>query len=263
MERFVDTHAHIYGEEYAVDVEEVIMRARNAGAEKIFLPATNLTTVEEALSVCQRFPEICYPMLGLHPEDLPSDVDAELSLMETRLQTVHPFIAVGEVGLDLYWDKSRQKEQEEVLRTQMEWALKFDKPLMIHCRDAWDELLTVFADYDKSTFRGVFHCFTGTAEEAKRLLEYPNFKLGIGGVVTFKKSTLPEALQHVPIDRIVLETDCPYLAPVPHRGKRNESAFLKHVLEKVSQVYDKPCEQVSCIINNSIRDLFGVQFFEM
>lgn len=260
----IDTHSHIYVEEFDDDRDEAIMRAKENGVGHLFLPCIDESSLSRMDELCAKYPGYCSQMIGLHPTELGDDWKATLYNMY-QLLSANPdkYIAVGEVGLDLYWDKSRQKEQEEVLRTQMEWALKFDKPLMIHCRDAWDELLTVFADYDKSTFRGVFHCFTGTPEEAKRLLEYPNFKLGIGGVVTFKKSTLPEALQHVPIDRIVLETDCPYLAPVPHRGKRNESAFLKHVLEKVSQVYDKPCEYVSCIINNSIRDLFGVQFFEM
>ena len=257
MERFVDTHAHIYGEEYAVDVEEVIMRARNAGAEKIFLPATNLTTVEEALSVCQRFPEICYPMLGLHPEDLPSDVDAELSLMETRLQTVHPFIAVGEVGLDYYWDRSLYDEQQEAFERQIEWAARYDLPLMIHSRSAHKELVNIMERHRSQELRGVFHCFGGTLEEAQELLSFPGFALGIGGVLTYKKSPLPEVLQSVPLSRIVIETDSPYLAPVPHRGQRNESSYAIDVLKKLSYIYKVSEEEVSERTNLNVMSIFS------
>lgn len=257
MERFVDTHAHIYGEEYAVDVEEVIMRARNAGAEKIFLPATNLTTVEEALSVCQRFPEICYPMLGLHPEDLPSDIDAELSLMETRLQTVHPFIAVGEVGLDYYWDATRAEEQRHAFQIQIGWSLRYALPLMIHARAAHEDLIACLEPFGKDKLSGVFHCFSGTADEARQLLDFPHFALGIGGIVTFKKSALPDVLREVvPLQRIVLETDAPYMAPVPHRGQRNESAYVVYIAARLAEIYETTPEEVFRTTSVTARRLF-------
>ena len=256
MERFVDTHAHIYGEEYAVDVEEVIMRARNAGAEKIFLPATNLTTVEEALSVCQRFPEICYPMLGLHPEDLPSDVDAELSLMETRLQTVHPFIAVGEVGLDYYWDASHKEEQKLLFRQQLQLALELDKPVIIHDREAHGDCFEIVRDYPG--LRGVFHCYSGSAEMAKELLKN-GWYLGFDGPVTYKnaRKTL-EVLAICPPERILIETDSPYLSPVPHRGKRNDSRNLRYIVQTIAENLRLEPETVAEITLENGKRLFGI-----
>ena len=250
----IDTHSHLYGEEFDADREDVVARARAAGVERIFLPNINAASVGPMLDMCQRYAGLCYPMLGLHPEDIQDDWQQVLADMEQRLrQPGHPFIGIGEVGLDYYWDRSRYDEQQEVFRIQVGWALKYDLPLMIHTRSAHRELVDTLKDAIANAKsanghpRGVFHCFGGTAEEATELLSFDHFMLGIGGVVTFKKSTLPDVLREtVPLERIVLETDAPYLAPVPHRGKRNESAYVIHVAEKLAEIYevsrDKVCE---------------------
>ena len=262
----IDTHSHLYDEAFEADVDDVLQRSRDAGVEKIFLPNINGRTVEPMLALARRHPGYLYPMLGLHPEDIADDWRDVLAHMETLLQAPdHPFIGVGEVGLDYYWDRSRYDEQQEVFAQQVQWALHYDLPLMIHTRSAHREMVDVlksqlstfrstFGRFDASknsqlsTLAGVFHCFGGTAEEAEELLGFDGFMLGIGGVVTFKKSTLPDVLREVvPLERIVVETDSPYLAPVPCRGKRNESAYVAHVVKRLAEIYDVSDAEVSKI----------------
>ena len=254
----IDTHSHIYEPEFDADREDVILRARQAGVEHILLPNINAGSIDPMLDLCRRHQGYCFPMLGLHPEDVvPSTYKQVLSDMERRLQDPdHPYIAVGEVGLDFYWDQSNAREQEVVFRTQIEWAVKYHLPLMIHSRSAHRQLVAAISEYRGEPISGVFHCFGGTKEEAQELLQFPNFMLGIGGVLTYKKSTLPEVLAIVPLERIVLETDAPYLAPVPYRGKRNESSFLIEVLRKVAYIYNVSEEQAEAVTNNNTKRIF-------
>lgn len=233
----IDTHSHLFVEEFNEDLPEVIRRAQEAGVTHVFMPNIDDTTVEDMLRVCADYPGYCYPMLGFHPTSVDGDVMHKVRKMKERLVEGHPYIAIGEVGLDLYWDKTWLKEQEAVLDEQIQWALEWDLPLVIHCREAFPELFRILTPYKDTDLRGVFHSFTGTTDEALELMAYPHFMVGINGVVTFKKSNLPEVLKEVPLDRLVLETDSPYLAPVPFRGKRNESAYVVRVAARLAELY--------------------------
>ena len=254
---FIDTHSHIYGEEFDEDREEVILRAKEAGVEKILLPNINAETIRPMLDLCARHPGYLFPMMGLHPEDVRADYRDVLREMEGELMNPeHPFIAVGEVGLDFYWDKTWYQEQLAALEEQIGWAETYHLPLVIHCRSAHRELVEVMQRHAHAGLKGIFHCFGGTVEEATELLRFEGFMLGIGGVLTYKKSTLPETLRQVPLDRIVIETDAPYLAPVPQRGKRNEPAFALHTLRKVAEVYAVSEEEVMEKTNRAFQCVF-------
>lgn len=233
----IDTHSHIFEPDFADDLPEVIARAKEVGVEKIFMPNIDDTSVDAMLGVCSQYPGYCFPMLGFHPTSVDADAMPKVKEMKKRLTEGHPYIAIGEVGLDLYWDKTYIKEQQMVLEEQIQWALEWELPLVIHCREAFPELFDVLKPYKETKLTGVFHSFTGTVNEAMELLDYSCFMVGINGVVTFKKSTLPEALKVLPLERLVLETDSPYLAPVPFRGKRNESSYVKRVAVKLAELY--------------------------
>ena len=233
----IDTHSHIFEPDFADDLPEVVARAKEIGVEKIFMPNIDDTSVDAMLGVCRQYPGYCFPMLGFHPTSVDADAMPKVKEMKKRLTEGHPYIAIGEVGLDLYWDKTYIKEQQMVLEEQIQWALEWELPLVIHCREAFPELFDVLKPYKETKLTGVFHSFTGTVNEAMELLDYSRFMVGINGVVTFKKSTLPEALKVLPLERLVLETDSPYLAPVPFRGKRNESSYVKRVAVKLAELY--------------------------
>ena len=253
----IDTHSHIYGPEYDEDRELVIQRARQAGVERILLPNINEASIAPMLSLCHAFPGYCYPMMGLHPEDVADDYLQVLDRMEERLKTSsHPYIAVGEVGLDFYWDASRSVQQIDAFTRQIEWAVRYRLPLMIHSRSSHSELVQAIRPYVSEGLTGVFHCFGGTADEAQELLFFDGFVLGIGGVSTFKKSPLPEVLKTVPLQRIVLETDSPYLSPVPYRGKRNEPAYVVEVMNKVADIYNVSPQEVENVTNANVKRLF-------
>ena len=259
-----DTHSHLYGEEFAADIDDVLERARAAGVERIFLPNINADSIAPMMALAAQHPGFLYPMIGLHPEDLGTTWQTVLPQMEALLQQPdHPFIAVGEVGLDYYWDRSLYDEQQEALSIQIGWAQRYDLPLMIHTRNAHREMVDVLKSKIvnskslNSQFHGVFHCFGGTAEEAEELLSFEGFMLGIGGVVTYKKSNLPNVLKEVvPLTRIVLETDSPYLAPVPHRGKRNESAYITAVVDTLARIYDVSDDEVTQITTINAQNTF-------
>lgn len=254
----IDTHAHLYGEEFAEDTDAVIERARQVGVDKIFLPNINAGTVEPMLRLCRRYPGYLYPMLGLHPTDLEPDYRQVLDNMERRLQDVHPYIAVGEVGLDYYWSRTYYTEQQEAFQRQVDWAVRYGLPLMIHSRSAHAELVDIMRTRCAAHgLRGVFHCFAGTPEEAEELLAFDGFMLGIGGVLTYKKSPLPETLSVVPLTRVVLETDAPYLAPVPCRGKRNESAWVRHTAEALAVIYKVTPDEVASVTSANAVRVFG------
>ncbi len=246
MYKIIDTHSHLFVEEFDVDRSEVMQRAREVGVQHVLMPNIDLDSVAPMLQVCQEYRGFCYPMLGLHPTEVGADYPVVLSKLKALLdKQPQTFLAIGEVGLDLYWDKTYKDEQIAALEEQIAWALEYDLPLVIHSREAFDEIYTLFSRYKDSSLRGIFHSFTGTADEAQALLEFPGFLLGINGVATFKKSTIPEALSHVPLTRVVVETDSPYLAPVPYRGKRNESAYVVRVVEKLAEIYGLTAESVA------------------
>lgn len=256
---FIDTHIHLDGEEFTEDLDLVVARAKEAGAEKLFVPGINLSSVKSVAELCEKYSGFCYPMIGLHPEDVKEDWESVLREMETHMQDAH-WIAIGEVGLDFYWSREFEKEQIEVFDKQVQWAIKYDLPLMVHCRTAQNELLAVLRKYaDNPKLRGVFHCFTGNEQEARRYLEYENWMLGIGGVLTFKKSKLPETLRNaVPLSRIVLETDAPYMAPVPHRGKRNESSLIPYIINTLAEVYSTSPDNIAETTTRNAKNLFNL-----
>lgn len=241
----VDSHSHLFLEEFSEDLPQVIERARVAGVSHIFMPNIDSTTIEPMLSVCRAYRGYCFPMIGLHPTSVDVGYEKELSVIHEYLKCSDEFVAVGEIGLDLYWDKTYLKEQLVAFERQIEWALEFQLPIVVHCRDAFDYIYKVLVPYKDTSLTGIFHSFTGTFDEAEKIMEFSGFKIGINGVVTFKKSSLSEVLKNIPLERIVLETDSPYLTPVPNRGKRNESAYVKDTLAKVAGIYDEPIEIVS------------------
>lgn len=249
----VDTHSHIYGPEFDEDRNEVIARALKAGVEKVLLPNINEESISRMMAVAKEHPGVCYPMMGLHPEDVKDDWIQVLDRMERQLDGM---IAVGECGLDFYWDSTYRKEQIEAFERQICWARERDLPLVIHMRKAEPELLEAMDRHRGDGLRGVFHCFGGSRETAERMLRHEGFALGIGGVVTFKNSRLADTLKSVPLDRIVLETDSPYLAPVPYRGKRNEPAYVLQVATFLSKLYGVLVEEVSEVTNATVRQLF-------
>lgn len=261
---FIDTHTHLDGEEFQEDLPEVISRAQAAGVNRVFLPAIDLKSIDTVLDVCQRYPRYAYPMIGLHPEEVKPDWESVLQTMHQRLldNIANPqpsrFIAVGEVGLDFYWSREYEKEQLAAFERQVEWSVETRLPLMIHCRKAQNEMVKLLRQYERELPGGVFHCFTGNQNEAAELLSFDRFVLGIGGVLTFKSSHLREDLPAaVPLSRIVLETDSPYMAPVPHRGKRNESAFVALVLQQLAQSYGVSEDEVANTTNATVTRIFG------
>lgn len=271
--KIVDTHTHLDGEEFDEDRSEVIMRAKEAGVGMVFLPAIDVKTSEAVLKLSHEYPGYAYPMVGLHPEEVKADWKEQLkkieAILDEHLTAVDglngikyksDYIAIGEIGLDFYWSREFEKEQLEAFEKQVEWSCETGLPLMIHCRKAQNEMLHILRKWKDKLPGGVFHCFTGNQQEAKELLEYDNFVLGIGGVSTFKSSHLREDLPAaVPLERIVLETDSPYMAPVPYRGKRNESAFVVQVMKTLSTAYGVSEEEVAKVTNQNVERVFGVK----
>jgi len=253
----IDTHTHLDGEEFDADRDDVMARAMAAGVNKVLIPSIDLSSVSRVLSVCERYKGYAYPMIGLHPEEVRADWRNVLAEMERFLhQPAHPFVAIGEVGLDFYWSREFENEQLEAFEEQVKWAARYNLPLMIHCRKGQQELVKILRRYEQDLRGGVFHCFTGNEKEAAQLLSFDRFLLGIGGALTFKKSHLPEVIPNIPLERVVLETDSPYMAPVPMRGKRNESAFVQYVLKRMAECYNLPEEQVAEATTRNVESLF-------
>lgn len=256
--KFIDSHSHLFLEEFSDDLPLVIERARDVGVSHIFMPNIDSTTIQPMLKVCHDYPGYCFPMIGLHPTSVNESYKSELDIVKQQLQCANEYVAIGEIGLDLYWDKTFLNEQLDAFRQQIEWALKYDLPVVIHTREAFEYIYKVLEPYKATPLRGIFHSFTGTMDEAKQALDFVNFMIGINGVVTFKKSTLPSILQHIPIERVVLETDSPYLTPVPNRGKRNESANVVDTLKKVAEVFSLPTEEVAKQTAENTLKVFGM-----
>lgn len=256
---YIDTHTHLYSGKFDADREEMMLRARNAGVELAIMPAVDRSSYEAMLQVERDYPEQTLAMIGLHPVSVKEDFEEELTLVE-RVLDERPWVAIGEIGMDLYWDKTFRQQQEVAFVRQCNWAIKRDLPICIHAREAIDELLDIIDTIDNPKLRGVFHCWTGDLKQATHAIER-GFFLGVGGVVTFKNGGIGEVVQSVPRDRIVLETDAPYLAPVPKRGKRNETSYVPLVAEKVAELWETSPEVVGRQTNANAWQLFELDRF--
>lgn len=258
MLHLTDTHSHIYLPEFKDDLSDVIDRALQAGVDRILLPNIDSTTMDDLLALVRRYPDMCFPMTGLHPTSVNESFRDELSIVEKSLQGDTRFVAVGEIGMDLYWDKTFVEEQKIAFDAQIQLAIRHGLPVVVHCRDAFDEIFEVMSHYrNDERFSGVIHSFTGTEEQMCEVLSYPGFYIGINGIVTFKKSHLPELLQKCPVDRVLIETDCPYLTPVPYRGKRNESSYVYYVCKKLAEIYGMSMDDMSAVLSNNTNRLFN------
>jgi len=251
----VDTHTHLYAEEFDADREALISKAIANGITKFYLPNIDSTSIDSMLALEKKFPENCFSMMGLHPCSVNATVDAELKIVQEWLQK-RKFCAVGEIGIDLYWDKTFFEEQKKAFRTQIEWALQYNYPISIHCREAFDPIYEILKEFNKRP-KAIFHCFTGTIEQAEKILALGNFKLGIGGVVTFKNAGLDKVVEAIDLEHLVLETDAPYLAPIPFRGKRNEPSHILEIAKKVAALKQVNLEEVAKISTNNASFIFA------
>ncbi len=254
----IDTHTHLFSDKFKEDGGEVVQRAIDSGVKKLFLPNINSSTVQPMMELTKVFPENCFPLLGLHPCDVKSNFESVLSEMKPLFKK-HKFYGIGETGLDLHWDKTTLEIQKQALRIQISWAKELELPIIIHARESYDELFEVFDQENDDRLTGVFHCFTGDIGQAQKIIDYGGFKLGLGGVLTFKNSGLDKTISEIDMKHFVLETDSPYLAPHPHRGKRNESSFLHYVATKLSEVKEISFERVAEMTSKNAAELFNLQ----
>ena len=252
---FVDTHSHIYSEEFSTDRKDVIARAVKAGINKIVLPNIDSSTIKSMLDLVDSSPQLFIPLIGLHPTSVKEDFRKELQIMEYWFDK-RKFSGIGEIGIDLYWDKTFINEQIEAFRIQISWAKKMRIPIVIHVRDSFQEVFEVLEQEKEESLTGVFHSFTGNVDQAAQVIDL-GFKIGIGGIVTFKNSGLDAAVQQIDLQHILLETDSPWLAPVPHRGRRNESAFITAIASKVALLHETSVEEVARITTENAQQLFG------
>lgn len=250
----IDTHTHLFSSQFDEDRHQVVRKAIEQGIDKMLLPNINSETVEAMHQLCQDFPQHCYPMMGLHPCDVNDNYEQELEIVKSHLDK-GKYVAVGEIGIDLYWDKSRLYIQKKAFRQQLIWAKEYDLPVAIHIRKSFDAIFEVIEEVNDQNLRGVFHCFTGTIEQGQKAIDM-GFMLGIGGVVTFKNSGLDKTLKELPLEHLLLETDSPYLAPTPHRGQRNESSYIPLIAQKMAEIYGVNIEEVAKITTQNAKKLF-------
>lgn len=253
---YTDTHTHLFHKQFDTDRHEMVQRAQDAEVHKLFLPNIDLASVEALHAMCDEFPEVCFPMMGLHPCSVGEDPSRDLAEVE-RLLATGRYWAVGEIGIDLHWDKTWLAQQQEVFRRQVRWAKELALPVAIHCRESFEEVMAIVEEENNEHLTGVFHCFTGTEDQARRIIALGGFMLGIGGVITYPKSGLAETMAQVGAAYCVLETDAPYLAPVPHRGKRNESSYIPIIAEALATAVGLPVEEVARITTANAELLFG------
>lgn len=251
-----DTHTHLYSEQFDEDRTVVIQKAMDAGVSRFFIPAIDSTCTTSMLQLEKDFSEVVFLMMGLHPTSVKDNYKEELALVKQWLDK-RAFYAVGEIGIDLYWDKTFLKQQQDAFKTQIEWAKEKDLPIVIHCRDAFDEIFEVLKDVKDAKLHGIFHCFTGTLAQAHKAISF-NMKLGIGGVVTFKNGGIDKFLNEIELQNIVLETDSPYLAPTPFRGKRNESSYIINILDKLVDIYGLTPQEIADITTQNSKDVFRI-----
>lgn len=252
---FVDTHAHLYAEQFSEDQEEMLRRSFDQKVERICLPNIDSSSISAMLDLEARHPAHCFAMMGLHPCSVKENYQEELDLVKSWLDK-RPFCAVGEIGIDLYWDKTFFEQQKDAFRQQIHWAIELDVPIVIHSREATDIIIDLLREERNDKLRGIFHCFGGSLEQAEAIIDL-NFFLGIGGVLTFKKSGLDQTLVDVPLERLVLETDAPYLSPMPFRGKRNESAYIRHIAERLAEVKGVTIEKIAEVTTANAATIFG------
>ena len=251
-----DTHTHLYSDHFNEDLSLVMQRAFDSGVKRLFIPAIDSATTEAMYSLEKQYPDNVFLMMGLHPTSVKSNFEQELEHVKREFSNRH-FFAVGEIGIDLYWDKSNLENQKKAFKIQIKLAKKYKLPIVIHCRDAFDEIFKILESENDDDLFGIFHCFTGTEEQANKAISF-NMKLGIGGVVTFKNGKIDTFLNKIDIKNIVLETDSPYLSPVPYRGKRNESSYLPLICKKLAEIYQLSEEEISLITTQNSKDVFGI-----
>jgi TatD DNase family protein len=252
----IDTHSHIYSEDFVNDIDEVIQRAYDNDIKKIVMPNIDSGSVKRLLDLSESYPHLCFPLLGLHPTSVSEDYKEELQAVEYWMDK-REFFGIGEIGIDLYWDRTYLKQQQDAFRYQVKLAKSKQMPIVIHVRKSFNEVYNIVKEEQDGSLNGIFHCFTGNKTEAQKVIDL-GFKLGIGGVVTFKNSNLGEELQGVNIDNIVLETDAPYLAPAPKRGRRNETSYLVYIAQKVAEVYNVSVDEVAEVTTSNARNLFRI-----
>ena len=255
--RFIDTHAHLYSSPLNVNRELIIQNAINNGIDTIIMPAIDSDTLESMLELEAAYPNNCIAMMGLHPCSVKDNVQQELDIVEAQLKK-RKFIAIGEIGLDYYWDKTFIQQQIEAFTIQMQWALEKQLPIVIHTRNAMGETIEAVKPFAKKGLRGIFHCFSGSQESAQQIISM-GFHLGLGGVLTYKNAAVAEAIKEIPMSHLVLETDSPYLSPVPYRGKTNEPAFMIEVAKKLADIKNIPLQEVAAITTNNAKEVFGIE----
>jgi TatD DNase family protein len=251
----IDTHCHLYVEEFVADIDAVIKKAQQIGVQKMYLPAIDSSSHEAMLKLADEYPNVCIPMMGLHPCYVNENYTKELSIVENWLKQKQ-FVAIGEIGLDFFWDTTYTNQQITAFEQQMQWALDYKLPIVIHTRNSTKETIERVKPFAARGLKGIFHCFGGTVETANQIIEM-NFLLGIGGVVTYKKSGLDETLKHIGLEHLVVETDAPYLAPVPHRGKRNESSYLEFIISKLAEIKQVSVESIAAATTANAQKLFS------
>jgi TatD DNase family protein len=251
-----DTHTHLYSSQFKEDQSAMIQRAKDAGVSRFFIPAIDSSYTESMMKLEKNFPKDVFLMMGLHPTSVKENYLEELAHVKEWIDK-KKFFAIGEIGIDLYWDRSFLAQQQEAFRTQIKWAKEKTLPIVIHCRDAFDEIFEILEQEKGDSLRGIFHCFTGTKEQAEKAINY-NMKLGIGGVATFKNGKIDRFLNEINLKHIVLETDAPYLAPTPFRGKRNESAYITNVIDKLVEIYKVPFEEIVATTTQNSKVVFGI-----
>jgi len=251
-----DTHTHLYSSQFKEDQSAMIQRAKDAGVSRFFIPAIDSSYTESMMKLEKNFPKDVFLMMGLHPTSVKENYLEELAHVKEWIDK-KKFFAIGEIGIDLYWDSSFLIQQQEAFRTQIKWAKEKTLPIVIHCRDAFDEIFEILEQEKGDSLRGIFHCFTGTKEQAEKAINY-NMKLGIGGVATFKNGKIDRFLNEINLKHIVLETDAPYLAPTPFRGKRNESAYITNVIDKLVEIYKVPFEEIVATTTQNSKAVFGI-----
>ena len=251
-----DTHTHLFSEQFENDIDVVVEQAKKSGVSKFYLPNIDSSSIDSMLQLSKKYPDCMFPMMGLHPCSVKENYKEELAIIESYLEK-EKFCAVGEIGIDLYWEKTYINEQKAAFRFQIELAKKHKLPIVIHVRESFDDVFEILDEMNDNTLSGVFHCFTGTTEQAEKIIGYGNFKIGIGGVVTFKNSGLDAVVKEIDLKHIVLETDSPYLAPAPHRGKRNQSSYLIEIAEKMATIKETSLEKIAEITSKNAFELYG------
>ncbi|MDG1689851.1 MAG: TatD family hydrolase [Flavobacteriales bacterium] len=254
---FIDTHTHIYLQDFDEDRKGIISECLNSGVNKLLLPNIDRSSIADVIKICEVYKNICYPMVGLHPCYVKDSYEDDLDFLKPLIKPIKP-IAIGEIGIDLYWDKSNLEIQKKAFIAQINWAKEFKLPIVIHARDSYNEIFEVLDQVNDENLKGVFHCFSSSLKDADRILNYGGFKLGIGGVITFKNSGLDKVVKNIDIKNIVLETDSPYLTPTPFRGTRNKSSYIPIIANKLSDIYEISSEEIGNITSKNAKEIFNI-----